>query len=193
MAIFSNKKGIRDAKGTRTPPKRTRVPVPGLKWAPPKRGEGPPPYVPEGKRPVPKRTVPKSRLGRKLRQRLRKLLKKRGRKGKPGRGKIHLERRRRRRPGQRSEGIGHAAIIDGKNWDGTRNNPRANARRERQRQRAARKPTRRGPPRRRDNRRITGRGKLPVIRRAAGDNTKELRATDPGGPNDRKNRGTYRG
>jgi hypothetical protein len=139
MAIFSNKKGIRKRKGTADPKRGLRVPIPGLKWAPPKRGEGPPPYVPEGKRPVPKRKIPKSRLGGKLKRRLRKLLRNRrktARKGKPGRGKL----RRRGKPGQRSEGIGHAAIIDGKNWDGTRNNPRANARRERQRQRAARKP-----------------------------------------------------
>jgi hypothetical protein len=83
----------------------------------------------------PKRKVPKSRLGGKLKQRLRKLLRNRRKTARKGK----RAGRRQRRTGV-GEGIaGHMAIIDGKNWDGSRNNPRANARRERQRTRKAKR------------------------------------------------------
>jgi hypothetical protein len=102
-------------------------------WIERNRGKGLPDF--KGG-PKPKRKIPKSRLGGKLKQRLRKLLKNRRKTARKGK----RAGRRQRRTGV-GEGIGgHMAIIDGKNWDGSRNNPRANARRERQRQRAARKP-----------------------------------------------------
>jgi hypothetical protein len=84
-----------------------------------KRGDPARFKLPIPKRPAPKRKVPSSKLGRRLAQRLKRLLKRKGRKGKLGRGKL------RRRGGKtKREGVGgHMAIIDGKNWDGSPNRP----------------------------------------------------------------------
>jgi hypothetical protein len=144
MAIFSTKDIKRK---TKRPAKRTRVPIDGLKWdGPTGKQLGDTPYKNDWnygdkltKKNAPKkRKVPKSRLGSKLKQRLRKLLRNRRKTARKGKA----AGRRQRRTGKGEGIVGHAAIIDGKNWDGSRNNPRANARRERQRTR--RKPATRG-------------------------------------------------